>query len=291
MAMTQVAAENAEALDAWNGVLFDRFVQYRDLIITGIAPHGDEAIRAHPPKTGDRVLDVGCGFGDSTQQLAALAGRKASALGVDVAPRFIEAARDEAEQAGVTNVRFEVCDVQAAEFAETFDYAFSRFGTMFFANPVPALRNMRRALAPGGRLVIVVWRNKLDNAWMNRAESVVTPLVEIPEETDEPRCGPGPFSMANADTTSQVLQSAGFEHVSLRRCDLPLRIGRDLDEAIDFNLALGPAAEAIRLAGAEGDRMRPELTALLRDALAEFDGPDGVVAASSTWIVTANAPA
>jgi hypothetical protein len=126
---------------------------------------------------------------------------------------------------------------------------------------------------------------------MSRAESVVTPLVEIPEDTEEPRCGAGPFSMANADTTSQVLQSAGFEDVRLRRFDLPIRIGHDLDEAVDFNLALGPAAEAIRLAGAEGDRMRPGLETLLRDALSEFAGPDGVIAGSSTWIVTARAPA
>jgi SAM-dependent methyltransferase len=289
--MRQVAPENAEALDAWNGVLFDRFVHFRELIITGIAPHGDEAIRSYPPQAGDRVLDIGCGFGDATQQLGLLVGDEGSALGVDVAPRFVEAAREEAAQAGVANVRFEVCDVQVAEFDDTFDYAFSRFGTMFFANPVPALRNVRRALAPGGELCIVVWRRKLDNAWMNRAESVVAPLVEIPEDTDEPRCGPGPFSMANADTTSQVLQSAGFEDVRLRRCDLPIRIGHDLDEAIDFNLALGPAAEAIRLAGTEGDRMRPGLETLLRDALSEFDGPDGVIAGSSTWIVTARAPA
>jgi SAM-dependent methyltransferase len=287
--MAQVAAENAEALDAWNGVLFDRFVHYRDLIITGIAAHGDEAIRAYPPEPGDRVLDIGCGFGDSTRQLALIVGPKGSALGVDVAPRFVDAARKEAAAARATHVRFEVCDVQVAEFEERFDYAFSRFGTMFFANPVPALRNVRRALAPGGELCIVVWRNKLDNSWLHRAEAVVTPRVEIPEDTEEPRCGPGPFSMANADTTSQVLLSAGFKEIRLRRCDLPIRIGRDLDEAIEFNLAIGPAAEAIRLAGSEGDKLRPELGALLRDALSEFDGPDGVVAGSSTWIVTARA--
>ncbi len=288
--MTNVAAENAEALEAWNGVLFDRFLAFRHLIIGGLARHGEEAMQAYPPPPGARVLDIGCGFGDTTQELARLVGAAGFALGVDVAPRFIGAAREEAAEAGVTNVRFEVSDVQVTEFEETFDYAFSRFGTMFFANPVPAMRNVRRALEPGGELCMVVWRQKPDNAWMHRAEQVVTPLVEVPDETDEPRCGPGPFSMANADTTSQVLLSAGFEDIRLRRCDLPIRIGGDLDEAIDFNLALGPAAEAIRLAGPEGDKMRPELAALLRDALAEFDGPDGVVAGSSTWIVSARVP-
>jgi SAM-dependent methyltransferase len=288
--MVEVAAANAEALEAWNGVLFDRFVAFRSLIIAGIAPHGDEAIRLHPPSPGDRVLDIGCGFGDSAQQLARIVGEKGSVLGVDVAPRFIDAAREEAAAAGVDNVRFEVSDVQVAEFDETFDYAFSRFGTMFFANPVPALRNVRRALEASALLCIVVWRSKLDNEWMHRAETVIKPLIVDPEESDEPRCGPGPFSMGSADTTSDVLGAAGFEEITFRRCDLPIRIGHDLDEAVEFNLALGPAAEVVRRAGAEAEKIRPELEALLREALAPFETDDGVVASSSTWIITARTP-
>jgi SAM-dependent methyltransferase len=287
--VTEVLQDNEEAQQAWNGVLFDRFVKYRALFIAGLEGHGDAALHLQPPRQGDRVLDVGCGFGDTAQQLAELVGPTGSVLGVDVAPRFIEAARAEAHAAGVENVRFEVMDVQAAAFEETFDYAFARFGTMFFASPVAALRNVRRALAPNGRLCIVVWRRKLDNPWMHRAEQVVTPLVEVPEETDEPRCGPGPFSMADADTTSQILVSAGFDEIAFHRRDLPFRIGTTLDEAIEVNLALGPAAEAVRLAGADGDAMRPRLAALLRDALADLETPDGVIAESSVWIVTARA--
>ena len=288
--MTQVAPENAEAREAWNGVLFDRFVAYRHLIVAGIAPHGDEAIRVAPPRRGDRVLDVGCGFGDSTQQLARIIGSESSALGVDVAARFIEAAHEETADAEVTNVRFAVADVEVTQFEETFDYAFARFGTMFFANPVAAFRNVRRALEPGGRFVCVVWRRKLDNPWMHVAEEVVKPLVDVPEETDEPHCGPGPFSQANADTLSQQLLSAGFSEIDLRRCDLPIRIGRDIDEAVAFNLALGPAAEAVRLAGEAAAEIRPRLEGLLRQALAQFETPEGVVAGSSTWIVSARIP-
>lgn len=288
LCVTQVAPENAEAREAWNGVLFDRFVAFRDLIVSGIAPHGDEAMRLEPPKPDDRVLDVGCGFGDSTQQLAQIVGPGGSTLGVDVAPRFVDAARKEAAAAGVRNARFEVADVEVTQFAETFDYAFARCGTMFFANPVAALRNVSRALEPGGRFVCVVWRRKLDNPWMHVAEEVVKPLVDEPDETDEARCGPGPFSQANADTLSQQLLSAGFAEIELRRCDLPLRIGRTIDEAVAFNLALGPAAEAVRLAGVEATKIRPQLETLLRKALAQFETPNGVVAGSSTWIVTAH---
>lgn len=288
--MTLVAAANAEALEAWNGVLYDRFVAYRHLVVAGIGAHGDEAIRVEPPEPGDRVLDVGCGFGDSTRQLAEMVGREGFAFGVDVAPRFVETARAEAVAAGVSNARFEAADVEVAEFPERFDYAFARFGTMFFANPVAAFRNVRCALEPGGRFVCVVWRRKLDNPWLHVAEEIVKPLVAEPEETDEARCGPGPFSQANADTLSGQLLSAGFGEITFRRSDLPIRIGRDLDEAVAFNLAIGPAAEAVRLAGDDAAAVRPKLEELLRDALSRFQTHDGLRAASSTWIVTSRVP-
>jgi len=288
--MSLVLPENLESQEAWNGVLFDRFVQYRNIVVEGLAPHGTEAIRTDPPAVGDRVLDIGCGFGDASQELAAAVGPTGSVLGVDIAPNFIETARAEAAAAGVGNVRFEVHDVQATRFEDTFDYAFSRFGTMFFDNPVPALRNVRQALKPGGRLCIVVWRRKVDNPWMYEAEKVVKPLVPEPEETDEPRCGPGPFSMADADTTSGQLKSAGFVDIALRRHDQPIRTGKTLDEAVEVNLALGPAAEAVRLAGDQAAAIRPQLEELLRRALAPFETPDGIVAQASTWIVTARVP-
>jgi SAM-dependent methyltransferase len=288
--MANVAPTNEEAAEAWNGVLFDRFVKYRQIVTAGLGAHGDEALRIHPPQPGERVLDIGCGFGDTTQRIAAMVGPEGSVLGFDVAERFIELAREEAE-AGPANVRFAVGDVQVTEFDQSFDYAFSRMGTMFFANPVPAMRNVRQALVPGGRLCMVVWRRKLDNEWMHRAERVVERFVEEPEESDEPTCGPGPFSMADADVTSQILLGAGFERISLHRCDTEIEIGVDIDEAVEFAMALGPAGEVIRLAGDEAERIRPEIETALREALAEFAGPDGVSAPASTWIVSAKAPA
>ena len=108
MAEALVADENQEALEAWNGVLFDRFVEFRHLVSGGLAPHGRAGMEILPPREGDRVLDIGCGFGDSSLELAELVGPTGSVLGVDVAPRFIETAQEEAAAAGVTNVRFEV---------------------------------------------------------------------------------------------------------------------------------------------------------------------------------------
>jgi ubiquinone/menaquinone biosynthesis C-methylase UbiE len=288
--MADVAATNEEAVEAWNGVLFDRFVQYRHLVSAGLGAHGEEALRIHPPAPGERALDIGCGFGETTGRIAELVGPEGSVLGFDAAERFIDMAREEAAAAAIANASFGVGDLQVTEFEQRFDYAFSRMGTMFFANPVPALRNVRRALVPGGRLCMVVWRRKLENEWVRVPEAVVEKFVEEPEESDEPTCGPGPFSMGDADVTSQILLSAGFEEISLRRSDLPLQTGRDLNEAVEFAMALGPAGEVIRLAGAEAERIRPEIATALREALADFVGPDGVWAPASTWIVSARAP-
>ncbi|MHB8235660.1 MAG: methyltransferase domain-containing protein, partial [Solirubrobacteraceae bacterium] len=136
--MAQTAAANEEAIEAWDGPLFDRFVHFRHLLAGGLGVHGDEGLRVVAPVAGERALDIGCGFGDTAQQLAELVGADGSVLGVDAAPRFIQSAREEAAQAGVGNVRFEVVDVEAESVDGEFDLAFSRMGTMFFANPVAA---------------------------------------------------------------------------------------------------------------------------------------------------------
>ena len=148
---------------------------------------------------------------------------------------------------------------------------------MFFANPVVALRHVREALAPGGQLNMVVWRRKLDNEFLHRAERVVAEYLDEPEESDAPRCGPGPFSMANADTVTDVLVHAGFESTWAARQDLPIRIGDDLEHAVAFNMSLGPAAEVLRMWGSRVDEIRPKIAADLRSALADFVVEGGAV--------------
>jgi ubiquinone/menaquinone biosynthesis C-methylase UbiE len=278
-------AENEEAIAAWDGVLFDKFCRFRPLVTTALAEHGNAAMDRLAPPVGSRVLDLGCGFGDTTRQLAARVGAGGEAVGIDAARRFIELATREAAQAGVSNVRFLVGDVQLAELEGPYDCAFSRFGTMFFASPVAALHNVARALRPGGRLAMAVWRRKDRNEWLHRAEEAVLRLVAPPERSDEPTCGPGPFSMADPELVGEQLSAAGFTEISFERFDAAIRIGRDLDEAVEFAMQLGPAGEILRLAGEEGERRRPEVVAALRSALGGFLGPAGVVARSASWIV------
>jgi ubiquinone/menaquinone biosynthesis C-methylase UbiE len=281
---------NAEAIAAWDGPLYDRFVRFRDIVTTGLAQHGERALELVPPQPGQRVLDIGCGFGDTTQRIAGLVAPGGEAVGVDAAARFIDTARAEAEEEGVENARFLVADVQATTFDDRFDLAFSRMGTMFFTSPVAALRNVRAALVPGGRLAMAVWRRKIENGWLYRAEEIVEKIVSRPEEYDEPTCGPGPFSMADADTTSEILLHAGFVDVAFHRCDLPIKIGDDVDAAIDLVTALGPAGEILRLAGDRAAHLHDDVKTALQEGLGEYAGPDGVWAPASTWIVTATAP-
>ena len=285
--MTATSGANAEAIEAWDGPLYERFVKFREIVTTGLGIHGERALELFAPQPGQHVLDIGCGFGDTTQRIAELVGPSGSVKGVDAAPRFIQTAQEEAAQAALENVSFAVADVQGDALGGPYDHAFSRFGTMFFANPVVALRNVRDALVPGSRLVMVVWRRREDNDWMYRGQTIVESLVQRPEEYEEPTCGPGPFSMASADTTSDVLVHAGYREVELHRCDLPIMVGRDPEEAIELVMALGPGGEILRLAGERAAHLHGRVREALREGMGEYATAQGIVAPASTWIVSA----
>jgi ubiquinone/menaquinone biosynthesis C-methylase UbiE len=281
---------NADAIEAWNTVLFDKFVLYRDILAAGLGIHGETAMDRAALHVGARVLDVGCGFGDTTQVLARRVGPTGEATGVDAAERFIAGAQSEANAAGIANAKFKVVDVQSGDLGGPYDVAYSRMGTMFFASPVAALRNVRKSLVSGGRLAMAVWRRKDDNPFLSVVESRVLELVTVPEETDQVTCGPGPFSMASTDVVSAQLLAAGFERPTFERFDGEIFIGKDLQAAIEFSLALGPAGEIMRLAGEAAEKRRPEIIAAIEDVIQPFVRPNGVWAMSSSWIVTARAP-
>lgn len=283
---------NDIVVEAWNTVLFDKFERFKHLLVAGLAGHSDELLSRGLFRAGERVLDVGCGFGDSTIKIAGLVGPSGEAVGVDCAERFIETGEHDAAAAGVSNAKFFVADVQDDDLRGPYDQAFARFGTMFFMSPVPALRNIRRALKPGGRFAQIVWRKREDNPWLHDAELRVREIVPVVshDETDQVHCGPGPFSMSGADMVSSMMKAAGFGGVAFERFDTDICIGRDLDEAVEFAIALGPAGEIIRLAGAEGERLQPTVVAALREALSRYRRTDGIWAPSSTWFITARNP-
>ncbi|MBZ0231036.1 MAG: class I SAM-dependent methyltransferase [Deltaproteobacteria bacterium] len=280
---------NDDTIAAWNGVLFDKFLAHRDSFVAGLAPFGRSALELYPPPAEARVLDIGCGFGDTTLAIARLIGGRGEAVGVDVAGRFLDVARREARIRGVTNVRYVDVDVQRAPLPGPFDHAFSRFGTMFFASPVAALRNVRRSLRAGSQLCMVVWRKKDELPATYDVEQAVLSLVARPETTDEPTCGPGPFSMASPDVVSAQLLAAGFERITFERLDVSMSIGRDLDHAVAAMMDIGPAGEVLRLAGPAARTRVHEVIGAVRDVLAPYARADGVYVPASAWIVTATA--
>ena len=285
--------DNEVVVEAWNSVLFDKFTRFKHLLIAGLSGYSDEVFSRRLYPAGARILDVGCGFGDSAQRLAAAVGPTGHAVGVDCAERFIHAAEQDARAAGVRNVSFFTADVQQDSLRGPYDHIFARFGTMFFMNPGAALLNIRRALKPGGMFTQIVWRKREDNPWLHDAELRVREIVPVVshEDTDAVHCGPGPFSMAGPDMVSAMMQGTGYRNVTFERYDTDICIGRDVDEAVEFAMALGPAGEISRLAGEEGERLRPRVVAALRTTLAKFQRPDGLWGPSSAWIITARNPA
>ena len=277
---------------AWNTVLYEKFSRFRHLVVQGLSQHSDAAFDRRPYPVGARVLDVGCGFGDSTMRIAKRVGPSGEAVGVDCAENFIRAAEVAARDEQIENVRFILGDAQADDLHGPYDHAFASFGTMFFTMPDEATRNVRNALKPGGTFTQIVWRRREENPWLYEAELRVKDIVPLVshDETDQVHCGPGPFSMANADSVSTMLRDAGFERISFERHDCDICIGRDIDDAIEFAMALGPAGEIIRLAGEEGTKRKPQVVAALRDVLSPFARPDGICASSSAWFVTAFNP-
>jgi len=284
---------NSTIIEAWNTVLFDKFVRFRHLLVEGLSQHSDAALERTKFPKGARVLDIGCGFGDSTLRIASRVGLNGEAVGVDCAANFIAEAEADARKEQADNARFLVADVQVDDLEGPYDHAFARFGTMFFEMPGAAFRNVRQALKPGGTFTQIVWRRREDNPWLHEAELRVRGIVPVVphEQTDQVHCGPGPFSLAGPDMVSDMLRAAGFRRITFERHDCDICIGRDLDDAIEFAMALGPAGEIIRLAGEDGVRLKPEVVAALRETLAKYAGEDGVRAPSSTWILTATNPA
>jgi SAM-dependent methyltransferase len=286
-----VAVANEEAVRAWDTVLYERWKSNRKVFVGALSEVTEDVFELSPPPEHGRCIDIGCGFGETTQRLAGLVGPSGFALGTDSSPRFIEDARREAAEAGVENVEFEIADAQTAAWDPSYDYAFSRMGTQFFAAPVPAMRAIRGALKRGGRLAKVCWRRKTESPFWAETEQVVERFLSRPEEYEADTCGPGPFSLGNPETTRGILEAAGFDGIELHQRDFDYFMGADMDEAIESLLAIGPGAELIRLNGDYGESRRSEIAEALREHYAAWQNPDGsIVGRGSVWIVAATNP-
>lgn len=274
----------------WNEVLAPKFIKFKHILVDGLSRHSEAVFPSLPVCRGDQVLDVGCGFGDTALKLAERTGPAGNVIGIDCCDAFLEYAGAEVRARNLTNVTFVRGDAEIALPSNQYDFVFARFGTMFFANPVAGLRNMRKALRPGGRMVHIVWRDRADNPWLSMAKDIVLRFLPQPG-ADAQTCGPGPFSMSSEPTVRAMMTAAGYDDIEFRRVDAPVLVGKDVKDAIAFQLAIGPAGEVFREAGAEADQKREQIEAALAEAInRQKIASDGIVMDSSSWVISATNP-
>jgi pimeloyl-ACP methyl ester carboxylesterase/precorrin-6B methylase 2 len=268
------AAAAAAITDLVHGLTEHR-VRFAALFDEEIRPHHERFRAALGIWPGDRVLDIGCGTGQSTRDAARCAG-EGSALGVDVAPGALEVARRHSAEEGVGNVDYLLADAQEHDFPESaFDVCVSRFGVMFFPDPVAAFANIGRAIRPGGRLVLLVWQTADRNEW----STAVRAALGSPAGIDN-----SPFSLGDPDVVTGILTAAGLWDVTFTDVCEPVYYGPDADVAAEFVLGLREPEQLLaRLDSAAADCARQRLRAVL----AARDTGDGVRFGSRAWIVTA----
>lgn len=236
-------------------------------------------------QAGERVLDVGCGTGQSTRD----AGRAAApgpVLGVDLSAGMLDRARELTAGAGLDNVRYEQADAQVHRFEpESFDLAMSRFGVMFFGDPVAAFGNIGRALRPGGRLVVMVWQSRERNEWATAIREALT--AEAAATSDVQAAVDSPFSLADPSTVTGILEAAGFADVALQDVNEPNDLGPDAQSAYEFVRGLWSTGTLLeRLTPAQAERACDRLRAVM----AAHDTGQGVLFDSRVWIVSARRP-
>lgn len=272
---------NAQQVAYWNDAAGPTWADLQPPLDRQLAPLGRRAMAALNLRPGERVLDIGCGAGQTTLDLAQAVAPDGHVLGVDISRPLLEVAR---RREGGASVAFLEADAQTHAFKPAeFDVVFSRFGVMFFADPEAAFANIHRALKPGGRLAFVCWRSPFENPIMSLPMQAALAHVQSVPAPPDPGA-PGPFAFADAARPTSILATAGFKDIIVTPHDEDVGPG-DLETALALTLRVGPLGAVLR----ENPDQRDAVVGAVRAALAAHDGPDGVKLASATWIVTATA--
>jgi SAM-dependent methyltransferase len=278
------AAVNAAQDEYWNGRAGATWTELQRLLDMELRLLGREAQAALRLKPGERVLDIGCGAGETSLDLAAAVAPGGAVLGVDISRPLLDLAARRASD-GDFDVRFQPADAQVSDFGgERFDAAFSRFGVMFFADPAAAFANILRALKPGGRLAFVCWRPPSENPVMTAPMKAAEGLIP-PQPPSDP-LAPGPFAFADPERVRRILGEAGFGQVAIRPFDAEVG-GWTPEEALIVAQRVGPLGAILR----ENPDLRPKVLDAVASELQRHTGADGKVKlGAAVWIVTATAP-
>jgi SAM-dependent methyltransferase len=279
--------DNSEQIAEWNGALGQRWVAMQRDIDRIVVPFGNSALKAAAPQPGERVIDIGCGCGDTSIEIARLVGAAGSVLGVDVSQPMLEVARSQARLANCAQLAFRDGDASEAELPANIDLLFSRFGVMFFSEPSPAFSHLRTSLRAGGRCVFVCWRTPRDNPWAMTPLSAARTAMGITQPPADPHA-PGPFAFADEARLRGILSDVGFGAIDVQRFDAAIALGASSRAAAESAVQIGPVSRLVREVGAEH---LPVILDAVERALAPLAAPGGQVSLmGSTWIVSATNP-
>ena len=275
----QVHGSNTAQADAWDGDEGEFWASHADVFDRSAASHHRALLDAAGISAGDRVLDVGCGTGQVTRDAARAAG-DGGAVGVDLSSHMLDVAHQRALAEGLHNVEFVLADAQVHPFETgAFDVVTSRFGSMFFGDPVAAFTNIARATRPGGRLALVTWQPMARNEWLG---TILGALAAGRQMGGPPANAPGPFGLSEPERVTEILTTAGFGELELADDSAPIWFGDNSDEATAFIAGL----QAWMLRDLD-DGQRAAALGALHDAFAEHQGADGVQLGSAAWVITA----
>lgn len=296
--MSATAAGNADQVEDRNGEVGQRWARNQDRLDRAFQPLTTALIERAAPRQGERVIDVGCGCGDLSLALAERVGPDGRVLAVDVSRPMLDRGRSRQQAlntAGWAAIDWQEADAAAWPFPPAaFDLLISRFGVMFFGNPVAAFQNMRQALRPGGRLTMLCWRPLRDNAWVAIPRAAILQVVPAPEQP--PPNAPGPFAFADAAHVGAILAQVGFTAVASGAIDAALDAsstqgGTDaaaLEDAVEFAVGFGPASALLRDID---EPTRERATAAVRNALRQHAGGARPSMGAACWLFTAENPA
>jgi SAM-dependent methyltransferase len=270
---------NTEQIEYWNGGAADIWVAQQERLDRELDPLGRAALSALAPRAGEHLLDVGCGSGQTTLQLADAVRPGGQVVGVDISQPLLAAARRRNRDERVSFVR---ADAQTHAFEEPFDAIYSRFGVMFFADPIAAFANLRRALKPGGRLAFVCWRAEAENPIMTVPMiAAAKHLPPLPSPPSDPGA-PGPFAFADRARVARILGTAGFGTIDIQPHDEAIG-GNDRTATLELALKIGPLGRLLR----EHPEHREAVVDSVRDAIEPFFVEGLARMPSATWIVSA----
>ncbi len=269
-------SDNTEQAEFWNGRMGDAWVQVEDNIDRMLLPLTEPAITRLAPSRSEQIIDVGCGCGTTSIMIA---DQGAAVWGVDISDKMIDQANRKNSQ-----VTFTVADAATQPFEPIYDAVFSRFGIMFFSDPVAALGNLRAALKPDGRISFLCWQAPTSNPWMAMVGQALQPYQ--PEDLPAPDPdAPGPFSMADPEKTSMQLAAAGFSHVEVEPIERDILLGKSVDEAMAFQQHVGPLSGLLAVTE---PAQHEELINVVRGVFEPLVGADGIQLPAAAWLVSAS---